>query len=36
MQVLNPEERVTEIATMLSGDKLTDAALEQAKVLLER
>ena len=35
MKVLSPEERVEEIAIMLSGDKLTDAALKQARVLLE-
>ncbi|MBN1119003.1 MAG: DNA repair protein RecN [Bacteroidales bacterium] len=31
---LNEEERLFEIAKMLSGEKLTDAALENAKVLL--
>ncbi len=31
---LNPEERVTEIARMLSGEEVTDAALSNARVLL--
>ncbi|MGM0376730.1 MAG: DNA repair protein RecN [Bacteroidota bacterium] len=32
---LSPEERVQEIAGMLSGSELTDAALENARLLLE-
>lgn len=32
---LSPQERVEEIAKMLSGDRITDAALEQARILLE-
>lgn len=35
MRLLTPNERVTEIAKMLSGEKLTDAAIENAKALLE-
>ncbi|MEN8230196.1 MAG: DNA repair protein RecN [Bacteroidota bacterium] len=31
---LQPEERVTEIARMLSGEEITDAALSNARVLL--
>jgi DNA repair protein RecN (Recombination protein N) len=31
---LGPEERVTEIARMLSGEEVTDAALSNARVLL--
>ena len=31
---LTPEERVTEIAKMLSGSEITDAALTQARILL--
>ncbi len=31
---LTPEERITEIAAMMSGEKLTNEALENAKVLL--
>ena len=31
---LSEDERVKEIARMLSGDKITDAALEQAKLLI--
>lgn len=34
LRVLEAEERVTEIAKMLSGDIVTHAALEQAKILL--
>lgn len=33
---LTPDERVTEIAKMLSGSELTPAALEQARILLGR
>ena len=33
---LTPEERITEIAKMLSGSKITPAALEQARILLGR
>lgn len=31
---LTENERITKIATMLSGDKITDASIEQAKALL--
>ena len=31
---LKPEERVNEIARMLSGEEVTDAALSNARVLL--
>lgn len=34
MRLLSPQERVGEIAKMLSGDRITDAALEQARILL--
>lgn len=34
IKLLNPDERVVEIAKMLSGEKLTDAALSNAKELL--
>jgi len=34
IRLLNPEERVQEIAKMLSGKELTQAAVENAKVLL--
>lgn len=34
MRQLSNEERVTEIASMLSGDNITDAALQNARVLL--
>ena len=34
IKLLNPDERVIEIAKMLSGEKLTDAALSNAKELL--
>lgn len=33
---LSPEERVKEIAGMLSGERLSDAALEAARVLIEK
>jgi DNA repair protein RecN (Recombination protein N) len=33
---LSPEERIKEIAQMLSGSKLTDAAIENAKELLKK
>ena len=33
---LTPEERVEEIAHMLSGDVVTEAALQNAKELLKR
>ncbi len=33
---LNQEERISEIAKMLSGDQLTDAALENARELLQK
>ena len=32
---LNPDERITEIAHMLSGAVLTDAAINNAKELLK-
>jgi len=35
IQRLNPDERVKEIAQMISGDRLTDAAILQAKQLLK-
>lgn len=34
MRELSEQERVTEIAKMLSGDQITNAAIEQAKILL--
>ena len=34
MSLLTPDERVTEIAQMLSGDNITDAAIRQANELL--
>ena len=34
IRLLNPDERIIEIAKMLSGKDLTDAAVENAKVLL--
>ena len=34
MELLSPDERVTEIAQMLSGSKVTDAAIQNAKQLL--
>ena len=34
MELLTPEERITEIAQMLSGSKVTDAAIQNAKQLL--
>ncbi|HAN19295.1 MAG: DNA repair protein RecN [Bacteroidetes bacterium GWC2_33_15] len=34
IKLLNKEERVNEIAKMLSGESLTDAAIQNAKVLL--
>jgi len=34
IRLLNDEERILEIAKMLSGDSITDAAIENAKVLL--
>lgn len=34
IRLLTPDERITEIAKMLSGEKLTDAALSNAKELL--
>ena len=36
MRALTAEERVVEIAKMLSGDSVTDAAIAQAKILLGR
>lgn len=35
LKLLNQEERVTEIAKMLSGEKITDAAIMNAKQMLE-
>jgi DNA repair protein RecN (Recombination protein N) len=35
MRRLNDEERVQEIAQMLSGENITDAALTNAKELLK-
>ena len=34
MEILSPDERVTEIAQMLSGTKVTEAAIQNAKQLL--
>ena len=34
MEILSPEERITEIAQMLSGSKVTEAAIQNAKQLL--
>ena len=36
IKLLSKEERVTEIAKMLSGEKLTDVAIENAKILLKQ
>ncbi|MGI6223099.1 MAG: DNA repair protein RecN [Prevotella sp.] len=36
MRLLNPDERVTEIAQMLSGSNVTNAAIENAKELLKQ
>jgi DNA repair protein RecN (Recombination protein N) len=36
MKLLNSEERLVEIAKMLSGEEITPAALENARVLLGR
>ena len=36
MRQLTDEERVTEIANMLSGENITEAAIAQAKILLGR
>jgi DNA repair protein RecN (Recombination protein N) len=36
MKLLNKEERVKEIAKMLSGDDITKASLENAKELLSK
>ncbi len=33
---LSPQERVEQIATMLSGSEITEAAMEQAKILLSK
>ena len=33
---LSPEERVTEIARMLSGDAFSEASLEHARLLLQK
>ena len=34
MQVLSPDERVNEIAQMLSGSDITEAAISNAKALM--
>ena len=34
MRALNPDERITELAKMLSGEEMTDEAIQNAKVLL--
>jgi DNA repair protein RecN (Recombination protein N) len=34
MRQLSDSERITEIAKMLSGENITDAAIEQAQILL--
>ena len=36
MRQLSDDERITEIAKMLSGENITDAAIEQAQILLGR
>jgi DNA repair protein RecN (Recombination protein N) len=36
MQMLTPEERIKEIAQMLSGSDVTDAAIQNAKELLKK
>lgn len=36
MRVLTAEERIVEIAKMLSGDSVTDAAIAQAQILLSK
>ena len=36
MRALTDNERITEIAKMLSGDSVTDAAIAQAKILLQK
>jgi DNA repair protein RecN (Recombination protein N) len=33
---LNSEERITEIAKMLSGSEISDAAVAQARILLKK
>ena len=35
MEMLTPDERITEIAQMLSGSKVTEAAIQNAKQLLQ-
>lgn len=35
IKLLNPEERITEIAAMISGTSINNAALENAKILLQ-
>jgi DNA repair protein RecN (Recombination protein N) len=35
MEELSPEERITEIAQMLSGSDVTEAAIQNAKELLK-
>ena len=34
MRQLTPEERITELAQMLSGSNITDAAIQNARSLL--
>lgn len=36
VRLLTKEERIEEIAKMLAGDKITDAARNQAKELVEK
>ena len=36
IKLLDKEERISEIAKMLSGEQLTDAAIQNAKVLLAK
>ena len=36
IKLLNQEERITEIAKMLSGEALSEAAIQNAKVLLSK
>jgi DNA repair ATPase RecN len=33
--MLNHEERITEIASIMSGEKLTSQAIDNARILLE-
>ncbi len=36
IKLLTPEQRITQIATMISGAQISDAALAQAKILLSK